>query len=132
MPLTSFNVSSRERSGQIRPSKPSGIPITFHLYFSTADFTAARMTALSPGASPPPVPIPMHRISHMMISAPVLALFRSYRWKNRRKPLRKAQVVSKGVKVELAGEQRRRPRILLNRQSSSIGEGLAVSDVRRG
>jgi hypothetical protein len=37
--------------------------MTFHLYFKKAHFTAARMTALSPGASPPPVQIPMQWMS---------------------------------------------------------------------
>src|SRR4030088_404508 len=63
MPLTSFSVSSNDFSGQIRPSKPSGMPITFHPYLRMAALVAARMTALRPGASPPPVAIPMQRIS---------------------------------------------------------------------
>jgi len=54
MPLTSFSVSSNDFSGQMRPSNPSGIPMTFHPYFRMAALVAARMTALSPGASPPP------------------------------------------------------------------------------
>src|SRR5271166_984640 len=66
MPLTSFRVSSRDFSGQIRPSKPSGTPMTFHLYLRMADFTAARMTALRPGASPPPVQMPIHLISDIV------------------------------------------------------------------
>src|SRR5438132_11784940 len=57
MPLTSFSCSSRDFSGQMSPSKPSWMPMTFHLCFRTADFTAARITAFSPGQSPPPVVI---------------------------------------------------------------------------
>src|SRR5205823_8595488 len=63
MALTSLRVSSYDFSGQISPSKPSGMPMTLHLYFRNAHLTAARMTALRPGASPPPVHIPIHRIS---------------------------------------------------------------------
>ena len=66
MPLTCLSVSSYDFSGQIRPSKPSGMPMTFHLYFRKAHFAAARMTALRPGASPPPVQIPMQRMSDMV------------------------------------------------------------------
>ena len=53
------SVSSNDVSGQMRPSKPSGMPMTFHLYLRMAALMAARMTALRPGASPPPVPMPM-------------------------------------------------------------------------
>src|ERR1700730_8802896 len=63
IPETSLSVSSNDFSGQIRPSKPSGMPMTFHLYFRMAALVAARMTALRPGASPPPVAIPMQRMS---------------------------------------------------------------------
>src|SRR5580704_5025333 len=63
MPETSLTVSSNDFSGQIRPSKPSGMPMTFHPYFRMAALVAARMTALRPGASPPPVAIPMQRMS---------------------------------------------------------------------
>src|SRR5579864_620951 len=63
MPLTSFSVSSKDFSGQMRPSKPSGMPMTFHLYLRIAALVAARMTALSPGASPPPVAMPMQAMS---------------------------------------------------------------------
>src|SRR6059058_3927482 len=65
MPLTSLSVSSYDFSGQIRPSKPSGMPMTLHLYLRKAALTAARMTALSPGASPPPVQMPMQRMEDM-------------------------------------------------------------------
>src|ERR1700739_2575358 len=44
------------------PSKQSGMPITFHPYLMMAALVAARITALRPGASPPPVPIPMQRM----------------------------------------------------------------------
>lgn len=37
------------------------LPMIFHLYLRNAAFTAARMTAFRPGASPPPVQIPMQR-----------------------------------------------------------------------
>src|SRR5579863_10297969 len=62
MPLTSFSVSSKDFSGQMRPSKPSGMPMTFHPYLIMAALVAARMTALRPGASPPPVPMPIQRM----------------------------------------------------------------------
>src|SRR5579862_1106293 len=68
IPLTRSSVSSKDFSGQISPSKPSGMPTTFHFCSRIAALVAARMTALSPGASPPPVAIPMHRMSDMMIS----------------------------------------------------------------
>src|SRR2546426_7693084 len=64
MPLTSLSVSSYDFSGQIRPSKPSGMPMTLHLYLRKAALTAARMTALRPGASPPPVQMPMRSEEH--------------------------------------------------------------------
>src|SRR5260370_3324008 len=66
IPETSLSVSSNDFSGQIRPSKPSGMPMTFHLYFRMAALVAARMTALRPGASPPPVAIPMQRMLDMV------------------------------------------------------------------
>src|SRR5579863_8357609 len=62
MPLTSFSVSSKDFSGQMRPSKPSGMPMTFHPYLIMAALVAARMTALRPGESPPPVPMPIQRM----------------------------------------------------------------------
>lgn len=62
IPETSLSVSSNDFSGQMRPSKPSGMPMTFHLYFRMAALVAARMTALRPGASPPSVAIPMQRM----------------------------------------------------------------------
>ena len=39
--------------------------MTRHMYFRKAVFTAARITALRPGASPPPVQMPMQRMSDM-------------------------------------------------------------------
>src|SRR5713101_4111343 len=63
MPETSFSVSSNAFSGQMRPSKPSGMPMTFHPYLIIAALVAARMTAFRPGASPPPVPMPIQRMS---------------------------------------------------------------------
>src|SRR5580700_1836181 len=67
IPLTSLSVSSKDFSGQMRPSKPSGMPMTFHPYLMMAALVAARMTALRPGASPPPVLMPMQRISDMRL-----------------------------------------------------------------
>src|SRR5829696_7513307 len=58
MPVTSLGVNLRQRSGSISPSKLSSRPITSHLQLD-ADLTTARITALSPGASPPPVMIPI-------------------------------------------------------------------------
>src|ERR1700683_3382126 len=63
MPEISLIVSSKDFSGQMRPSKPSGMPMTFHPYLRVEDLVGARMTALRPGASPPPVAIPMQRMS---------------------------------------------------------------------
>src|SRR5437879_890175 len=68
MPLTLFSVSSKALSGQMSPSKPSGMPMTFHLYLRMAALTTARMTAFRPGASPPPVPMPMQRMSDILSS----------------------------------------------------------------
>src|SRR5580704_11697341 len=68
MPLTSLSVSSNDFSGQMRPSKPSGMPMTFHPYLMMAALVAARMTALRPGASPPPVLMPMQRMSDMRLA----------------------------------------------------------------
>src|SRR5580700_10572849 len=69
MPETSFIVSSNDFSGQIRPSKPSGMPMTFHPYLRMAALVAARITAFRPGASPPPVAIPMQRMSDIEVGA---------------------------------------------------------------
>ena len=74
MPFTSLSVSSKAFSGQIRPSNPSGMPMTFHPYLMTAALVAARMTALRPGASPPPVPMPIQR---MLVENPSFVVSRS-------------------------------------------------------
>src|SRR5579864_5467630 len=42
------------------------MPITCQRYLRMADLTTARMTALSPGASPPPVQMPIRRMSDMV------------------------------------------------------------------
>src|SRR5580658_11260720 len=36
IPLTSLRLSSKDFSGQMRPSKPSGMPMTFHPYLMMA------------------------------------------------------------------------------------------------
>ena len=54
MPRTSSRVSGMTSSSPSRPAYPFLIPSTCHPR-SIAVSTAARMTALSPGASPPPV-----------------------------------------------------------------------------
>src|SRR4029077_17778560 len=78
MPKTSFSVSSNDFSGQIRPSKPSGMPITFQPYLRIAALVAARITALRPGASPPPVAMPIERISDMsVVGRQILLVFPS-------------------------------------------------------
>jgi hypothetical protein len=41
------------------------MPITWQPYFCTAHLTTARITAFSPGQSPPPVQMPMVRTSLM-------------------------------------------------------------------
>ncbi len=64
MPVTSLAVSTRERLGSMSPSKLSSSPTTSMPWF-TEDLTTARMTALRPGASPPPVSTPMRRMSAM-------------------------------------------------------------------
>src|SRR5438270_13684080 len=81
MPLTSFNVSSKAFSGQMRPSKPSGMPMTFYPYLMMAALVAARMTALRPGASPPPVPMPIQRmldIGKIVVGRQSLVVGRAY------------------------------------------------------
>ncbi len=62
MPRTSCAVMMRERPGSMRPSKLSSRP-THSIPLLHADFTTARMTALRPGASPPPVLMAMRRTS---------------------------------------------------------------------
>src|SRR5665213_3091565 len=61
MPVTSRGVRTRDRSVSIRPSKLSSSPTHSMPLFDDA-LTTARMTALSPGASPPPVRTP-NRVS---------------------------------------------------------------------
>src|SRR5258708_35552973 len=61
MPVTSRGVRTRERFGSIRPSKLSSRPTT-SIPELDADLTTARMTALRPGASPPPVSTPIRVI----------------------------------------------------------------------
>jgi hypothetical protein len=61
-PRTSVMPNSWTLSGLMSPSKPSSIPNTSHPYSLMAVFTTARMTALRPGQSPPPVRTPMRRI----------------------------------------------------------------------
>src|SRR6185436_10969579 len=58
MPVTSFGVRMRDRVGSSSPSKLSSRPTT-SMPALKADLTTARMTALRPGASPPPVSTPI-------------------------------------------------------------------------
>ena len=58
MPRTSRGVSTRDRPGSMSPSKLSSRPM-HSMPLLVANLTTARMTALSPGASPPPVRMPM-------------------------------------------------------------------------
>src|SRR2546421_528803 len=53
MPVTWRGVRTRDRSGSMRPSKLSSSP-THSMPELDAALTTARMTAFSPGASPPP------------------------------------------------------------------------------
>jgi hypothetical protein len=65
MPLTLLSVSSHARSGQIRPSKPSGTAMTFPLYFRMAGFDGAGNDRVQPGGvAAAPVPTPIQRMSH--------------------------------------------------------------------
>jgi hypothetical protein len=61
-PRTSAMSNSRALCGLMSPSKPSSIPKTSHPYSLMAVFTAARMTALRPGQSPPRVRRPIRCI----------------------------------------------------------------------
>ena len=61
MPVTSLGVRMRDRDGSSRPSKLSSRPTT-SIPALKADLTTARMTALRPGASPPPVSTPIRLI----------------------------------------------------------------------
>src|SRR5262244_2987891 len=58
-PRTSRELNSRVQVSPSNPSKPSSTPMTCIPCSHTAVFTTARMTAFSPGASPPPVTIPI-------------------------------------------------------------------------
>ena len=58
---TAEKLSSCTRSS-IRPWNPSSMPKTWIPCWSMAVFATARMTALSPGQSPPPVRMPMRLI----------------------------------------------------------------------
>src|SRR5260221_3001332 len=60
IPVTSLGTRRRDRLASIRPSKLSSRPMTSQLRLA-ADLTTARMTALRPGASPPPVSHPIRR-----------------------------------------------------------------------
>ena len=66
MPVTSLADSTRDRFGSIRPSKLSSRPTT-SMPLLTPALTTARITAFRPGASPPPVRIPI-RFSFCMQS----------------------------------------------------------------
>src|SRR5687767_4356045 len=57
MPRTDSRVRETTSSSPSRPAKPRLIPSTSQLRL-TAESTAERITALSPGASPPPVEMP--------------------------------------------------------------------------
>ena len=73
-PLTDELSSVRVRGRPIRPSKPSSMPSTDQPWSTSADLTTARMTAFSPGASPPLVSTPMRRIGAVIWVHP------SFRW----------------------------------------------------
>src|SRR6187401_2639140 len=66
MPVTSLAESTRDRFGSISPSKLSSRPTT-SMPSLTPALTTARITAFRPGASPPPVRIPI-RFSFCMQS----------------------------------------------------------------
>src|SRR5258708_7167759 len=61
MPVTSLGTTRRDRLASIKPSKLSSRPMTSQLQLAAA-LTTAPMTALRPGASPPPVSTPMRPI----------------------------------------------------------------------
>src|SRR5215208_3596637 len=69
-PLTAELSRVRVRGRPISPSKPCSMPSTAQPWSTSADLTTARMTALSPGASPPLVSTPMRRIGAAMSGAP--------------------------------------------------------------
>src|SRR3954463_1601486 len=66
MPRTEFFVSGMTSSSPMRPAKPRLMPRTSHPRL-IAESAAARMTALRPGASPPPVEIAMRICDVMML-----------------------------------------------------------------
>src|SRR3989442_1187204 len=66
MPVTSRGVSLRERFGSMRPSKLSSRPV-HSIPALDAVLTTARMTALRPGASPPPVRTPIRVIAGILV-----------------------------------------------------------------
>src|SRR6266508_1826766 len=69
--------SGRMRGLPIRPSKPCSTPVTDQPHSTSAVLTTARITAFSPGASPPLVRIAMRRIGPaMMYGHPQVALVR--------------------------------------------------------
>src|SRR5512143_621448 len=59
IPRVFQGLSGRVLVGGSRPSKPSKMPITSQPYLITAVLTTARITAFSPGASPPPDRMPI-------------------------------------------------------------------------
>ena len=64
IPRTESRVRVTHWSSPNKPANPLRIPMTSHP-LPVADSTAARITALSPGASPPPVEIPI-RVSGVL------------------------------------------------------------------
>src|SRR5580658_10062169 len=65
--------SSSTNSSSSTPFQPSMYPITSSSWRSTAVSTTARITALSPGQSPPPVRIPMRiRAAGLVLAQPGL------------------------------------------------------------
>lgn len=71
--LTRSSVSSNDFSGQMRPSKPSGIGLTFQWCFEDSSFRSARIRALRPGSSPPPAAIPTQPVLPVGGSPPLAA-----------------------------------------------------------
>src|SRR5512141_2945060 len=67
IPRTVFGLSGMRSGSPRSPAKPCRIPITSQPRF-TADNTAVRMTAFSPGASPPPVRRPIFICSARLVS----------------------------------------------------------------
>ena len=59
IPAIDSTVSGMVRSDQISPSNPSLMPMTRQPCPKIAARTAPRMTAFSPGQSPPPLAMPM-------------------------------------------------------------------------